>query len=327
MMNVGIKASSCSLPSEVLSNDELIDRYNLSVDSDWIVSRTGIEQRHWLPDDQSTSDMAVDVARQLIEDAGISANDISRIILATVSGDYPTPATAAIVAQKLGVRCPAFDISAACAGFLFGLDLGVSSIAGGADNVLVIAADARSRFIDKTDRRGSVLFADGAGGVLLGPDASRGFKSIHIATDGNRKPLGAWVPAGGSLNPTTLETVKSGQHFLHVDGLKDIFSMFTAYVKEAVDIALSKAQMSLDDIDVFIPHQGNAHLITQIIDVLGFPADKTINNTAVHGNTASATIPIALSEAYASGRIQKGSNVLMSAVGAGNSFGAVIYQA
>ena len=186
MIGVGIKAAACYLPPQVINNTELIERYDLSIDEQWIESRTGIKHRHWLADDQTTSDMVVEVARKLLDQAGLGVEQIGRIILATASGDYPSPATAVVVAQKLGVRCPAFDISAACSGFLYGLDLGVSSVQCGSDNVLVLAADARSRFIDKSDRRATVLFADGAGGVLLGPQSNTevGFRSVHIGADG-----------------------------------------------------------------------------------------------------------------------------------------------
>lgn len=326
MINVSITATGCYLPKRVLSNKDIIQQYQLDVDEAWIESRTGVAQRHWMEDDQTTSDMVVAAARDILTRRNIKPQQLDRIILATISGDYPSPATAAIVAQKLGTRCPAFDISAACSGFLYGLDLGAGAIRNGDKFVLVLAADARSRFIDKNNRRGVVLFSDGAAGALLEPSKEKGLLGVHLAADGERKALGTWVPAGGALKPTTAETVANGEHFLHVEGLKDIFPMFIGYVREAVDRALSKARLCLADIDVFIPHQGNAHLIDRIIDALEFPEERTINYVARHGNTSGASIPIALTEAIEGGRIKPGDRVLMATAGAGNTFGAVVHQ-
>jgi 3-oxoacyl-[acyl-carrier-protein] synthase III len=323
-INVGITETACYLPAQVLSNQDIIRQFNLSIDEAWIESRTGIKQRHWMVDGQTTSDMVVEVANRILAKRNIKANQLDRIVLATISGDYPSPATAAIVAQRLRVRCPAFDISAACAGFLYGLDIGAGSIRNGERYVLVLAADARSRFINKFDRRGVVLFADGAAGALLEPVNEPGLLGISLATDGTRDDLGTWIPAGGAKKPATAETIANGEHFLHVDSLKDIFPRFIGYVRESVDKALHKAGLTLRDIDLFIPHQGNAHLIDLIIDDLNFPAARTINNVAVHGNTAGASIPIALAEAFNAGRIKRGDVVLMSTAGAGNVFGAVV---
>lgn len=327
MANVCITSTGCYLPKLVLSNRELIDRYNLKLDEAWIESRTGIKQRHWLADDETTSDMVVAAATQILQRRNIDPQQLDRIILSTVTGDYPSPATATLVAQKLGTRCPAFDISAACTGFLYALDLGAASIRNGDQYVLVLSADARSRFIDRTDRRGAVLFADGAGGALLeSSEKSGGLVSVHLGADGLRKDLGTWVPAGGTKLPLSHDALEAGLHYLHVDSLKDIFPTFIQYVQEASACALAKAHLTWDDIDLFIPHQGNAHLIRYIIDALDFPEEKTVNYVARHGNTSSATLPIALDEAFAEGRIRPGSRVMFASVGAGNVFGAAIHQ-
>lgn len=327
MTAVCMEASACYLPDNILSNDELIKHCGLDIDDAWIRSRTGIESRHWLREGQTTSDMVVEVAQALLAQAQLQVSDIDRIVLATVSGDYPSPSTAALVARKLGACCSAFDISAACTGFIYALDVGMGAIATGDKHVLVIAADARSRFIDKSDRRGAVLFADGAGGMLLGRGSGeQGFRSVFTCADGRYDTFGAWVPAGGSVQPTSLETVQAGQHYLQVDGLKEIFALFVDYTRLATDAALQKAGMQWSDIDVYIPHQGNAYLVDHIIRALDFPADKTINDVARHGNTTSASIPIAFAEARAAGRIKPGDRVMMSAVGAGITYGAAIYQ-
>ena len=327
MGNVCITSTGCYLPKLKLSNRELIDRYNLDIDEAWIESRTGIKQRHWLADDETTSDMVAAAATQILQRRNIDPQLLDRIILSTVTGDYPSPATATLVAQKLGTRCPAFDISAACTGFLYGLDLGAACVRNGDQYVLVLSADARSRYIDRSDRRGSVLFADGAGGALLeNSELSGGLVSVHLGADGLRKELGTWVPAGGTRHPLSHEALDAGLHYLHVDSLKDIFPIFIQYVEEATDQALTKAGLTWDDIDLFIPHQGNAHLIRYIIEALNFPEEKTINYVARHGNSSSATLPIALDEAFTEGRIRPGSKVMFASVGAGNVFGAAIHQ-
>lgn len=324
--HVAITASACYLPTQILNNRDIIERFNLDVDEAWIESRTGIHQRHWMNDEETTSDMVVAVAREILQRRNLSPNDLDRIILATISGDYPSPATATIAAQKLGTRCAAFDISAACTGFLYALDIGAGAIRNGDQRVLVVAADARSRFIDKTDRRGTVLFADGAAGILLESSAQAGLLGVFLGANGHIPTMGAWVNAGGARNPTTPETVAKGEHYLQVDTLNNIFPMFIDHVEEAISKVLKKVGLSLDDIDVFIPHQGNSHLIDRIIARLDFPAKRTINYVHRHGNTSGATIPIALVEALECGDIQPGQKVLMATFGAGNTFGAAVYQ-
>jgi len=326
MSNVKITSTACYLPKQVLTNKDIIERFNLDVDEEWIESRTGIKQRHWLEDGDTTSDMAVEAAREILKKRNIQPHQLDKIILATVSGDYPSPATAFAVARKLGTRCAAFDISAACCAFIYGLEIASGFIQNGDKYVLLLCADARSRFIDKTDRRGVVLFSDGAAGALLEPSADKGLLSIHLGADGTHDPIGTCIPTGGATKPITAETVANGEHFLRVDGLKDIFKVFVEWVVEAVDHALTKSGLTLDDIDVFIPHQGNAFLIEKIIEVLNIPAEKTINNVWRHGNTSGACIPIALAEGVDSGRIKPGDKVLMTTAGAGNTFAAVVHQ-
>jgi 3-oxoacyl-[acyl-carrier-protein] synthase-3 len=309
----------------VIDNDALLQRFRLSIDADWIVSRTGIRSRHWMAADQTTSDMCVEAARQILQRAEITARDVDRIILATISPDLPSPSTATIVARKLGASCPAFDISAACAGFLYGLDLGIASIRGGAGRVLVLGADARSRFLDPTDHRSIVLFADGAAGVLLEGSDRPGFLSIYLGAEGRERP-GAYIPAGGAARPATHHTVDARQHFLKVDGRKEIFELFLHFTRKACTQALEAAGLTLEDIDLFITHQGNARLVEAVLEDLGIPAAKAVNNVAYHGNTAGASVPIALAESIEQGRIKHGTRVLLTAVGAGYTFGAAVYS-
>ena len=325
MKPVKIAASGCYLPPVVMDNKALIERFDLDVDEAWIESRTGIRKRHWMRPDQTTSDMAAAAAEQILERAGIQASDLDRIILATVCPDQPSPSTATIVARKIGARCAAFDLSAACAGFLYGLDLARGAIACGEQRVLVLCADARSRFVDPSDRRGTVLFADGAAGVLVVPSEEPGLLAVEIGAEGLENP-GAWVPAGGASKPASAETVAAGEHYLHVDGFREIFENFKRFTREGVDRALQAAQVELSDVDVFITHQGNAFLVEEIVAELGIDPARAINDVHRHGNTSGASVAIALAEAQADGRIGPGSLVLVSSVGAGWTFGAAVHR-
>jgi 3-oxoacyl-[acyl-carrier-protein] synthase III len=323
--HVRISEAGCYLPKVVLTNRDVIERFGLDVDEAWIESRTGIRTRHWMAEGQTTSDMVVEAAHGILERRGIGPKQLDRIVLATLSGDIPSPSTATIVARKLGARCAALDISAACAGFLYGLDIGAGAVRGGEKYVLVMAADARSRFINKHDRRSVVLFADGAGGVLLEPSDEPGLQGVFLGAEG-RENMGAFVPAGGAARPTTTATVEAGEHFLQVDGLREIFDLFKGFTREACFGALERAGTTLDEIDVFITHQGNAFLVNEIVADLGIDPARAVNDVSRHGNTSGATVPIALAEAIVDGRIQPGSKVLMSSVGAGYAFGAAVHQ-
>lgn len=322
---VRVAATGVYLPPVVIDNKELLERFDLGVDAHWIETRTGIRERHWMSPDQTTSDMAAEVARSILESSGLEASDVDRIVLATISPDRLSPATATEVARKIGARCPAFDISAACSGFLYALDIGRGAIAYGEENVLVICAEARSRFVNTSDRRGTVLFSDGAAGVLLRPGETPGLLSVAIGAEG-LETRGAWVPAGGAAMPATHETVEQGLHFIHVDGFRDIFERFKAYTREGVGMALRRAGVTLEEIDVFITHQGNAFLVDEIVADLGVDPAKAINDVAHHGNTSGASVAIALAEARADGRIADGALVLVTAAGAGWTFGAAVLR-
>ena len=325
MTHVAITATGAWTPPWVLTNDELIARLELDVDAHWIESRTGIRSRHWLPLELTTSDMAVEAARVVLASANTHARELDRIVLATISPDHPSPSTATIVARKLGARCAAFDVSAACAGFIYGLDLGAASIRGGERKVLVLAADTRSRYVDPKDPRSAVLFADGAAGALLEPADAPGLLAIHLGAEG-RERMGAHVPAGGAKSPATAETVVRREHFLQVDSRAEIFDLFVRFTREACEAVLAKARVELGDVDLFITHQGNAHMVGAVLDDLGIAREKAIDNVAHHGNTSGATVPIALAEARAAGRTPPGSLVLLTSVGAGYTFGAALHR-
>ena len=323
--HVRLSALGRYTPPRVLTNADIVARFGLEVDAAWIERQTGIRSRHWLAPEQTTSDMAVEAARTILARADVAPTDVDRIVLATISPDHPSPSTATIVARKLGARCPAFDLSAACAGFLYAVDAGAAAVRGGANRVLVLAADARSRFIDTRDRRACVLFADGAGGALLEPAEEPGLLAVHLGAEG-REHMGAWIPAGGAARPTTAETVAAGEHFLQVDGKEEIFELFVRFTREACEAALERAGVEWGAVDLFVTHQGNARMVELVLQALEIPADRAVNDVTHHGNTAGATVPIALAEAWDAGRIGPGSLVLFTSVGAGYTFGAALHR-
>ena len=324
--HAAITATGSDTPGQVLDNDELVRRYGLKVDDAWIVERTGIRRRHWLDEGETTSDMAVRAARRCLQQAGIGPAQVDRLIVATISPDVPVPSTATIVARKLGARCMAFDLAAACSGFLYGLGLAAEAVrSGGARRVLVIGADARSRYLDPADHRSMVLFSDGAGCALVEAAAAPGLLGWSADADCSGMN-GTHIPAGGAQRPASAQTVAAGEHYLRVDGKAEIFDIFVRLVRESCARALDHAGLGPQDIDLFIPHQGNARLVELSAQALGFAPQRVLNDVALHGNTAGATLAIALDEARRDGRIHAGSRVLLAAAGAGVTCAAAVLR-
>lgn len=322
---VSVVGSAVAVPPVVLTNEQVVERFGLEVDAAWIEARTGIRSRHWLAEGQTTSDLAAEAAREALRRADVAPGQVDQLILATVTPDLPSPSTATITARKVGLRCMAFDLSAACAGFLYGVDLGISSIHRGARQVLVVAADARSRWIDKSDHRSVVLFGDGAAAVVLAATDRPGFESVWCGAEGDSE-LGAWVPAGGTARPASAATVAAGEHYVHIAPSGTIFERFVRHTLESCERALSAAGCTLDDIDMFVTHQGNDRLVERLADALGLPPHKALKNIAHHGNTSGAALPMGLIEGMQDGRIARGSTLLLSSVGAGCTFGAAVYR-
>jgi len=237
----------------------------------------------------------------------------------------PSPSTATIVARKLGMRCMAFDVSAACSGFIYGLEIAAGAIQMGARKVLVIGADARSRYLNPKDHRSMVLFADGAGCALVEPSQQPGLLSIVCGSQGQEQ-MGAYILAGGAQRPTSLETVMAGEHYLQVDPKTDIFRMFVSHVSDVCQQALSRAGLTIADVDVFLTHQGNGPLIHLVAEAMGVAPEAVVDEVANHGNTAGASVAIVLDELIRAARVKPGSTVLLSAVGAGLTFAAAVHR-
>ncbi|MFT3764460.1 MAG: beta-ketoacyl-ACP synthase III [Minicystis sp.] len=314
------------VPAKVVSNVDLEKVVDTS--DAWIAERTGIRRRHMAADNELTSDMAAAAGRRALEAAGLNVADLDMIIVGTISGDTPLPACAVHVQQKLGADgIPAFDISAACAGFVYGMTIADQFIATGAAGcVLVIGVELLSRILNWEDRTTCVLFGDGAGAVVLGPAKGdgRGILSTKLFTDGSL--AGALhIPGGGSQEPLTPEGLERKRNKVHMTG-SEVFKVAIKNLTSASTLAMKAAGLTSKDLDWVVAHQANLRIITQVSDRLGFPLEKFVLNIEEYGNTSSASIPIALDEAVRDGRIKAGQNVLLCALGAGISWGAAIVR-
>lgn len=319
------------LPPVVRTNFDLEKLVDTS--DAWITERTGIRERRIAPDGIVTSDMAAAAAKNALAMAGLAPTDLDMIVVGTVTPDCPMPATAVYVQQKLGAgHCPAFDLSAACAGFVYGLSIGDQFIRTGAmRHVLVVGVELLSRVVNWEDRTTCVLFGDGAGAAVLGPapapgdgEKPRGVLSTKILTDGSLANS-LIIPAGGSVLPVTREVLEEKRHKVHMKG-QDIFKVAVKNLFSASKNALDAAGMTGADVDWICAHQANIRIIDQVVSRLAVPSEKVLVNIDRVGNTSSASIPILLDESIRAGRIKRGDTVLMCALGAGISWGSALVR-
>ncbi len=313
-------------PERVLTNHDLARIVDTS--DEWIRERTGIRERRIARDDESASDMAFEAARRALDAAGLKASDLDMIIVGTVTGDLPMPACAALLQRKLGItNIPAFDISAACAGFLYGLSIGDQFIRTGAlRRVLVVGVELLSRVLNWKDRVTCVLFGDGAGAAVLAPagDDGRGVLSTRLYTDSGLVDS-LCIRAGGSREPLTPEGLAENRDKVFMVG-SDIFKIAVKNLTSASRAALEAAGMSPGDVKWVVPHQANLRIIAQVAMRLDIPLERFVLNIESYGNTSSASIPLALDEAVRDGRIKRGDTVLMCALGAGISWGSALIR-
>jgi 3-oxoacyl-[acyl-carrier-protein] synthase-3 len=313
------------VPGRVLSNADLEKMVDTS--DEWITSRTGIKERRIAGPEEFTSDLATKAALQAIQRAGITPEQIDLIIVATITPDMPFPATACLVQRKIGAyRAAAFDIEAACSGFIFALEIGQQFIMSRTyDTVLVVGAEKLSSIVDWTDRNTCVLFGDGAGAAILQNHAhSHGLLTACMGADGNRADLLS-MPGGGSRCPATAASVASRLHFLRMDG-KETFknavnAMFTAGAE-----ALRRCEIDISQIACVIPHQANQRIIDAVSERLGARPEQVFINVDRYGNTSAASVAIALDEAVLSGRVKRGDLILLVVFGAGLTWGAVVIE-
>jgi 3-oxoacyl-[acyl-carrier-protein] synthase-3 len=312
------------LPAQRVTNDELAARLaatGVETSDDWIVSRSGISARHFAAADENASDLAVKAARQALDAAGLAAEQIDMIIVATSTPDFygNFPSTACIVQNKLALRngSAAFDVSAVCSGFVYALSTADAFIkAGNAKNVLVIGTEVFSRILDFSDRTTCVLFGDGAGAVVLSGSEEPGVLAVKLHADGSHGHI-----LSGPANPTSAAV--AGPSHLYMDG-QAVFKLAVTVLEKVAHEALDHAGMPASSIDWLIPHQANLRIMNGTAKKLGLPGEKMVVTVNEHGNTSAASIPLALDQAVRDGRIQSGHNVLMEGVGGGFTWGAVL---
>jgi 3-oxoacyl-[acyl-carrier-protein] synthase III len=321
-----ISALGTYVPPRLLTNadlEKMVDTTN-----DWILARVGIRERHIVDKGVATSDLAVEAAKKVLAKRGLAPTDVDAIIVGTVTPDMLFPSTACLVQHKLGAKGAwGFDVSAACSAFLYSLQTGAQFIGTGKHKrVLVIGADVMSSIIDYTDRATCVIFGDGAGAVMLeaAEDDSVGIIDFIHEVDGSGGCY-LYMPGGGSLNPTTHQTVDQKMHYVHQDG-QQVFKFAVRKQTEACEKLLARNGLTGADIDAFIPHQANQRIISATAERLGLKPENVIVNIDRFGNTTAGTIPLAMNTALEEGKLKKGSLVLLASVGAGFTVGATLMR-
>lgn len=320
---VELVATGRYLPDNVVTNDDLAERLDTS--DEWIRTRTGIAERRIAPDGMHASDMGACAARKAMAKAGIEPGEVDIVILSTATPDRWLPSTACDVQALLGCKnAVAFDIMAACTGFLYAMSMGEGYLAAGRGEIaLIISTEKMSSIVDWDDRTTAVLFGDGAGAAVLKPSngSGRGILSSHLRSDGSLAEL-LYRPGGGSVDPVSQSMLDEGRHLMRMQG-REIFKNAVRSMAEACDLALQHAGMTADDVDLLVPHQANIRIIEATAKYAGIPMDRVFVNVHRYGNMSSATVPVALDEAQEQGLIGPGSNVLTVAFGAGLTWGAM----
>ncbi|MGO4885479.1 MAG: beta-ketoacyl-ACP synthase III [Bryobacteraceae bacterium] len=328
MPKAKISALGCYVPPGVLTNKDL--EHMVDTNSQWIVERTGICERHIAAPEVATSDMGFEAAREALAARGISANELDAILVCTVTPDMLFPSTACLIQDRLGAhRAWGFDLIAACSSFLYGLTTGAALISSGTHRkVLVIGSDTMSRIIDYTDRATCILFGDGAGAMLIEPaeesDNGAGLIDFIGEIDGSGGDF-LKMPAGGSRLPASAETVENRMHFVHQQG-QQVFKYAVKKMYELCAEVLERNGLKPSDLRVLIPHQANRRIITGACERLGLSPEQVIINIDRYGNTTSATLPLATRDVIADGRLKKGDLVMFAAVGAGYTAGASLWR-
>jgi len=314
-----------AVPERILTNAELAKTVDTS--DDWIVSRTGIRERRIASEEQTTASLATEAAVRALAVARLKPADVEMIIVSTSTPEHVFPATACLVQDRLGAKkASAFDLSAACSGFIFALNLANQSIRSGeVKNALVIGSETLSRMVNWKDRNTCILFGDGAGAFILqASPLPAGLLSGVMHSDGSGGDL-LTVPAGGSRCPPSLETVHQGLHFIQMNG-REVFRFATRVMAQATEEALEKADLTIADVKVIIPHQANLRIIEAAARGLEIPLDRCVINLDRYGNTSTASIPIATCEAIEAGRIQPGDKIVFVGFGAGLTWGAAVAE-
>ena len=320
MTSARIAAVGSALPERLVTNDELSELVDTS--DEWIQSRTGIRARRFAGEADTASSLASEAAANALAAAGVDPSAVDLTIVATVTGDQPMPSTASFVQERLGLSGGAFDIQAACAGFIYGADLGAAQIGvGRAETVLVIGTEVLSRFLDFTDRTTCVLFGDGAGAAVLVPGSEPGLIGSILESDGRHAKL-LEIPAGGSRKPSNIDAEGNRENLIRMEDGREVFKRAVVGMADAAKRLLEKSGMSAEDVTLMVPHQANARIIRAVADRLHFPRERVFVDLEEVGNTSAASVPIAIDHAWRRGVLKPGDVVLTAAFGAGLAWGA-----
>jgi 3-oxoacyl-[acyl-carrier-protein] synthase III len=321
---ISITGLGSYVPDRVLTNDEVSKLVDTS--DDWIVERTGIRERRIAAPEEALSDLCLPAAREALDQAGVAAAELDLIIVATVTPDMFFPSTGAIIADELGAKeAAAYDLSAGCTGFMYALAQAHGMVSAGLSScALVIGGDVLSKIMNWHDRSTCVLFGDGAGAVVLEPVKDEGFFGFELGADGSGG-VHLYMPAGGSRLPATPETVSGGEHFVFMNG-REVFKFATRVLVSSAEKLLEECNTTMEDVDVYVPHQANVRIIDHAAKKLGVPEERVVVNVDRYGNTSSGSIPLALTDAAADGRLREDALVLMTGMGAGLTWGSALMR-
>jgi 3-oxoacyl-[acyl-carrier-protein] synthase-3 len=321
---VSITGIGANAPERVMKNDELAEIVDTS--DEWIVERTGIRERRVAAPEEALSDLARPASEAALEQAGVQASALDLIVVATVTPDMLFPSTGALLADQLGAKdAAAYDLSAGCTGFVYAIAQAHGMVASGlVDHALVVGGDVLSKIVDWQDRSTCVLFGDGAGAVVLERVREGGFLGFELGADGSGGPQ-LYMPAGGSRAPATAETVAGRQHFAKMNG-REVFKFATRVLVDSAEKVLDECGVPVEEVDVYVPHQANVRIIDHARKKLGIPEERTVVNVDRFGNTSSGSIPLALGDAEADGRLVEGEMVLMTGMGAGLTWGSALIE-
>lgn len=323
--SVGITALGQFYPERVVTNHDLAKVMDTT--DEWITTRTGIQERRWVEPGIGSSDLGAEALKNALAQRGIGAEDLDAIIVCTVTPDHFFPSTAALIQTKIGAtKAFGFDLNAACSGFLFGLTTGASLVAGGGyKRVAVVGAEVMSSIIDKSDRNTAVLFGDGAGAAIIEEvEEGYGILDFEHRIDGMGAPY-LCMPAGGSKEPSSVESVQGGRHYVHQQG-KEVFKHAVREMAEASRLMIDRNHIDPADLKLFVPHQANTRIMDAAAKRLELPHDRMANNIAYFANTTAATIPTAMLQSLEAGKVKKGDLVIFSAFGAGFTWGATLLR-
>jgi 3-oxoacyl-[acyl-carrier-protein] synthase-3 len=323
MTHAVITSVASWLPERRLTNADLERMVETS--DEWIKTRTGISERRMAADEDATSDLAARAGTRALERAHISPGDVDLLIVATSSPDMLFPSTACLAQAKMGLTCPAFDLNAACTGFIYALQVATSAIESGrARTVLVIGAEVLTRLLDFTDRTTCILFGDGAGAVVLSASDEPGVLGVHLGADGTGADLLS-IRAGGSAAPCMIDRIAAGEQYMQMNG-NEVFKFAVRAIPKVTQQALTESHLTVADVDWLVPHQANQRITDTVGERLGIPHERVVSNIAETGNTSTASIPLALDALYTAGSLHAGDVLALVGFGAGLTFGAAIVR-